>query len=429
MARQTLLGSTIAALLTLISVLGASGGPFPIFYVWPDASPPCNGTLQACIDAASPEDGVDIATNGPIDEEISFAKSLDLRAAPGFQPVFAPGRSILARSALTGADQAIRVQGLTLAGGQIEVSNHNNAGSLIAKVLDNTILTSAYNPPIQLGAQSGGPLLFEIAGNTLTPKAGITRGINISVYSGFASGEVSGNVVTMVPDLSATAIDLYVQSGSLVVDVVGNRISGSTYENGIRLREYLTGTLNARVLGNLVKNAVAGAGITISGYDGPIDLTIVNNTIDASAYGIAFDGFSPEYAGVVANNALTNSGVIAVRDDVPSGVAVLSLRNNLYYGNGADLDTGLTADPASVFANPLYAGPADFHPLPGSPAIGAGDPAAVPPEFSEDLDGNPRKTGASVDIGAYQVPEAAKGLGAASAALAISVLARRRMAV
>jgi hypothetical protein len=110
-------------------------------------------------------------------------------------------------------------------------------------------------------------------------------------------------------------------------------------------------------------------------------------------------------------------------------VAALSFRNNLYYGNGADLDTGLTADPASVFADPLYAGPSDFHPSPGSPAIGAGDATAVPPDFSEDLDGHPRKTGASVDIGVYQVPEPAGALGASSTALAIAMLARRRKAV
>ena len=50
--------------------------------------------------------------------------------------------------------------------------------------------------------------------------------------------------------------------------------------------------------------------------------------------------------------------------------------------------------------NPLFAGPSDFHLLPGSPAIDAGvnDPADGP----TDLDGHARIQGTAPDLGAYE---------------------------
>jgi len=100
-----------AVVLLLVSAAPAAA-QFPILYTWPGTSP-CDGTLQACIDAAGADDSVEIATDGPIDEEILSYGSLDLQAASGFTPRFAFGRSITANSA-GAADQAIRIQGLTV---------------------------------------------------------------------------------------------------------------------------------------------------------------------------------------------------------------------------------------------------------------------------------------------------------------------------
>src|SRR5262245_17306472 len=47
----------------------------------------CNTSLQACINAASPGDTVQVATNFPISEDLMISKSLTVRAAAGFSPV------------------------------------------------------------------------------------------------------------------------------------------------------------------------------------------------------------------------------------------------------------------------------------------------------------------------------------------------------
>src|SRR5262249_24087629 len=105
--------------------------------------------------------------------------------------------------------------------------------------------------------------------------------------------------------------------------------------------------------------------------------------------------------------------------------------NNLFFGNVADVASG-SAGPNSVFADPLYAGPGDYHLQATSPAIDAGDDAAVPATdlFGDpipDLDGNPRIQGSHVDIGAYETaPEPAAALGAAASILVLAALSASR---
>ena len=47
----------------------------------------CSGTLQACVDAANAGDTVELATNSPIDADVTIAKSLTLTRRSGFAPV------------------------------------------------------------------------------------------------------------------------------------------------------------------------------------------------------------------------------------------------------------------------------------------------------------------------------------------------------
>ncbi|HVT32111.1 MAG TPA: hypothetical protein VHE32_05670, partial [Rhodanobacteraceae bacterium] len=75
---------------------------------WPGPAP-CNTTLQDCIESAADGDTLEVATDGPIAESVEiFAKSLTLRPAAGFTPVFEGMPSLDAIEAF-GADTPVTV--------------------------------------------------------------------------------------------------------------------------------------------------------------------------------------------------------------------------------------------------------------------------------------------------------------------------------
>src|SRR5262245_16232092 len=77
----------LAAIAALAGPATVAKADLPILRIWPGGEFPCNTTLQACVDGAGPGDGIRIATDGPINESISFQKCLTLKAAPGFHPL------------------------------------------------------------------------------------------------------------------------------------------------------------------------------------------------------------------------------------------------------------------------------------------------------------------------------------------------------
>src|SRR5262249_27891904 len=121
MPRRPLLVPTIfcislwAAAAQAVCIRPCNCMPCPVAHVWPTDSPPCDATstLQQCVDGANSGDAVEIATNGPISESISFAKSLTLGTAQGFTPVFSAGNFI--QATLTNTDSTpIRIEGQPL---------------------------------------------------------------------------------------------------------------------------------------------------------------------------------------------------------------------------------------------------------------------------------------------------------------------------
>lgn len=396
------------------SALVAASVSAQILRTWPDASPPCNGTLQACIDAALPEDTVEIATSAPIDEDILSQGSLDLRAAPGFHPVFADGAEIVARAVAAGGSQTIRIEGLTLTRGHIQVLHNNNPNPLTVQIVGNTILAPDSAVPMSLFAFDAGQLDFLVSGNRVSTDLFQNHGIAVNLQETLAFGTVADNVVPMPTNNDAIGIEVVIEDGGLFVDVARNRVEGLAYLEGIALRRYGTGGIAARVFGNLARGATAGgAGIVFEGNSldpGSMDVQIINNTVDGNWNGIESWGLDI----VVANNLVT--------DNLETGLAgssdpSVTTRNNLFHGNQTDVE-GPAIGAGTLFANPLYAGAGSFRLAAGSPAIDAGDSSAVPPEVTTDLAGSSRIQGAAVDIGAYETPEPAPGW----AALAVAAL-------
>lgn len=229
---------------------------FPLLRVWPDDSFPCNGTLQQCIDFSSADDTIEVATNGPIDESLSIQDSISLVAAAGYQPVLAAGRNIIASA--PGNDRYFWIEGFTLANGTIAVQNFI-AGALGATVRNNRCRR------ILVQAQTGGPLLFDVSGNELTPAFSDGSAILVLAENAYGDGVVARNRVEMPPN--EAAISVVVETGAMDVDIAANRVSGAFYETGIQVaKQGFTQSYHARVVNNLVTGATGlGWAINVAG--------------------------------------------------------------------------------------------------------------------------------------------------------------------
>ncbi len=90
------------------------------------------------------------------------------------------------------------------------------------------------------------------------------------------------------------------------------------------------------------------------------------------------------------HNAHSRAVLVATYSDIQGGLA----------GTGnLNVDPQFVA-PVAATAAPTTTG--NYRLRPGSPVIDQGDNAAVPPEVTTDLDGNPRIAGSRVDMGAYE---------------------------
>jgi hypothetical protein len=113
-------------------------------YTWPGAAP-CAGTLQACIDAASDGDRVEIATAGPITENIAMhSRSLTIAAAYGYSPLFS-NAGILADSTSGSADMQVGISGLRFSHGFVTV-NYFGTGTALSTCA-NSSSTTCPAPP------------------------------------------------------------------------------------------------------------------------------------------------------------------------------------------------------------------------------------------------------------------------------------------
>jgi len=184
-----------------------------------------------------------------------------------------------------------------------------------------------------------------------------------------------------------------------------------TENDGFTLASEMGGLLERVVLHDNVSydNRFLGINVSQNGTSPthPMrDVIIVNNTVVGNGIGgwgggIAVDSVHVEGV-VVANNIVADnlSFQIVVGASVPA--AQVSVHHNLVDGFRAY--EGETRGTSFVEGDPRFASRAafDFHLLAGSPAVDAGDAAALPAGVSTDRDGHPRIVGRAVDLGAYE---------------------------
>lgn len=234
--------------------------------------------------------------------------------------------------------------------------------------------------------------------------SGVTAGGIIDLYGSHIA--IVGNEITGSRDNG-----IYTDEKADHASIVGNRIHDNgdldvNQDHGI----YLQGD-DHLVANNLIYNHPQGFGI--QNYDYGRRARIVNNTIFHNGYGrpccggivVGGSGNGPEGSGVrdavVANNIVTSNAYFSISVD-SAAPASCDVHANLSFGTvikASGWPSGCVG--ANAVGDPLYVSPPDFHLLPGSPGIDAGDPALA---VSPDLDGVTRPRGARPDLGAYERP-------------------------
>ncbi|MBZ0089083.1 MAG: hypothetical protein K8H90_01765, partial [Thermoanaerobaculia bacterium] len=316
--------------LTILTILLAASAASAA--TWPSAG--CAGTLQACIDAAAVGEVIEIATNGPITESPQINdKSLTLRPAAGFAPVFASPNSIL----VIGGDVAATnvVEGMTITNGRL-TAVQGGEGTFDVTFRDNVILDSfTFGSAVEIRSGNTnppyGPVRFDVSDNRITVD-GFSAGDQIGAISvgGFLSegtGRIAGNVVVQTGESTQNAvIGLYNGDQLFTVDVLANDIGGQGFNNGISCYQFATGgTMTARIVNNLIRGGQidvagqpGGIGLNIGGGDAVI--AVVNNTIANGERGILVGGradLGATLTGVLANNIVAGhvDDGISIEDD------------------------------------------------------------------------------------------------------------------
>ncbi len=253
------------------------------------------------------------------------------------------------------------------------------------------------------------------------------------------NGLVRGNTVIYANSIyeGGYAGGIYVDGGR---DIVIENNSVSFSDLGIEIGAENSGLVTTGiVVRNNVLFANERAGLVFGGYEAAAgrangnefrgNTLYGNNTVGDSGQGTYFPGggIAEIWVQFGADNVVESNLVHAGAENVfvgsfdPASSVGNVFDHNLYWSdaveaggfswNGAYYEgfsawqAGTGQDPAGLAADPLLVDPAaaDFHLQAASPAVDAGDPAYVPAAGEVDLDGEPRRDGPAVDVGADEL--------------------------
>lgn len=382
--------------------------------VWPGAAP-CNGTLQACIDAVAPGAVVEIA-NAVANENLSITKNLTLRPAAGKIGVIggsATPRAISVGAGAGGATVDVKIRDLTLDNAIISMFVSSGSGHEVS------IRGCSIRNEIESNNVSAVDLNLRVPATVTVEYNDIeSNGDGIGISSLLAGGSIlvvaRGNRITsVVPALSGNGIDVDLRgAGSVAVDLHNNAIYG------------VSGC-----------NCGGAAGIQVGLLDTvSASLDIINNTLDdlqVSSPGISVR--TPEVGTSAAINVFNNIVTRATEQPVvfpavAGGLLISSGFNDFYDNALAPSYGGYPAGAGVISVAPGYVNAAaGNYRVQGSQVIDAG--TAVPPGGlpTFDADGKARTIGAFPDLGAYEAPEpGAAGCAAVIAATLAGLSLRRR---
>lgn len=395
---------------------------------WP-GSAPCNGSLSACIDGASSGDVIEIASN-TVDQNINASpvnKSLLLRPAAGFHPVFAAGRDVFMAPS-GNAGWSLRITGLTFAGVRVGISP-SGVGSV---ALDHLQFTGLPPDPAIDFTPTGSTLAptqitASIHDNHIIHDRGNGAGINIATSGEQVSGriEVRDNLIETTVAASAGnrnyGFILFPSAtgGTLEFDIVGNRVQPADWSVGdssrVSLAFYLSaseGTSNGtfRLLNNTLVSARTGSqsvfgGLTLNDA-GNNRYRLTNNTLIGGKPDGAWIRMLDASTGDFTNNLVYGASNIGINFLANTNSSFSNHHNAVFGAASNNFTPGagtVSSDPLIGFAKPPR--PAVASPLVNagsSSAFSASGPGTLAAPIATDADGLRRILGSSIDIGAYE---------------------------
>ena len=380
------------------------------FKIWPSATAPCNGTLQACIDGATEGETIEIRSDATINGNISSVNANSIIAGRGYKPVFTGNLTVTSNTVTT---RSVTLQGLTMDGGYLYLF-HSGAESTVY-MRNNTLINSSNLNPLLIVATSNADLnVFveynRVSGeNTSAPSNIIRGGLRIAqLQNSNISGNIYGNTFNMRGGRSNGVIVQASRDADVDLNITGNTFYGGV-EAGLRLyRDDGTGALNANIGSNVFydnDDFYNFSGIHALAESGTMDLDIVNNSMIDTRWGMELVQNGGTIDAYVHNNLVAYCGR---GFDFIGGVTVNN-DYNLYYENS--FNANYTPGPNAINSNPGIRSLTNARLRKSSPASDAGNGfalLALGGSPNVDADGTPRfkrsgEFGPSVvDIGAYE---------------------------
>lgn len=384
--------------------------------IWPDSSAPCNGTLQACINASNEGDTVEIHTNSPIDESLFVDVAISVVAGIGYSPVFTAGRNLQIYTASSGGAITLSVKGLTFEQGSIVVSTTNRP--VIIYIENNTILdTFPNNPGIRVLPSNinSTESIIHINYNTVkidTTSSSLENVSAINIFKagenlGSISGELTNNTIHALGS-DAIGINIFIGNDSdASLNITGNEIYGGANAGIYASRSFSTSTSDFNIVSNAIyanSTTTDSSGIFVENYSGVSNVNIINNTVINGGAGVRLTEFNGTITAVVQNNLIAYNNYGFYFD---SDVDVTNDYNLTYQNN---FEFSYTPGPNAINSNPYITNMQNARLVSGSPALEHGNSAAlllVDTPFI-DADGllrikNSTSTGlGTIDVGAYE---------------------------
>jgi hypothetical protein len=339
---------------------------------WPGAAP-CATTLQACVDGATDNDRILIATNSPIGEDVNlYNRSLTLTAADGYAPTFGPTHWLSITSSPIAGNQTVSASNLRFVDGYVYV-NYSGIGTGSYDLRELSLTRASSDSANYIEVNASGTTYVTLYHNRVS---GVPRDLNNGLIKLASSGNALNatayyNQLTSASAAAVGGAGIFVDAhasastgASGTIRIHGNEVRGSFNRGGIVVSEGLftptPSSISARVYNNVVvglsssADANGGTGIAFIVNAGSIDAQAINNTVSRCYTGLLASqwdsaGASAAINGTVKNNVLlANYGLRYVAGTVATGLASHTDYNLI---NAATPYQGVAAGANDITAN------------------------------------------------------------------------------